>query len=69
MDLRHFADLFGGIPLFILLILYFYNKKGGNEKILFYFCSFALIVDIYLSFFYKDISVEVESVFPVFTTI
>lgn len=32
MDLRYFADLFGGIPLFILLIFYFYNKKGGHEK-------------------------------------
>ena len=55
MNLRKFADIYGGIPLFIILIIYFsFNIKSNIEKILLIFCFIALIIDIYLSFFYKN---------------
>lgn len=54
MDLRKFADTYGGIPFFIILILYFMNikKKSNIEYILLFCCIIALIIDIYLSFLY-----------------
>jgi hypothetical protein len=54
MDLRKFADTFGGIPLFVLLISYFIkNQKTLFQKFLLLSCVSALIIDVYLSFFYK----------------
>ena len=53
MDLRQFADTFGGIPLFLLLIVYFLkNNKTTFQKFLLFACIVALLIDIYLSFFY-----------------
>jgi len=56
MDLRKFADTYGGIPLFIILTIYFINLKNKNyiEYILLSFCIIALIIDIYLSFIYYN---------------
>ena len=52
MDLRKKADIYGGIPLFILLIIYFsLNLKGFVENLLLVFSVTGLVVDIYLSFF------------------
>ena len=50
MDLRKFADTYGGIPLFIILTIYFINLKNKNyiDYILLSFCIIALIIDIYL---------------------
>lgn len=54
MNLRKFADIFGGIPFFVILIIYFYcNNRTNIETILLICCIFALIIDIYLSFIYK----------------
>ena len=59
MNLRKFADIYGGIPLFITLVIYFsLNIKSNIEKTLLLFCFIALIVDIYLSFFYKNRNVN-----------
>lgn len=56
MDLRKFADTYGGIPLFIILIIYFINVKNKNyiEYILLSCCITALIIDSYLSFILID---------------
>jgi len=57
MDLRHFADTFGGIPLFLLLIVYFVkNNKTVFQKFLLFSCIVALVIDVYLSFFWNKSS-------------
>ncbi len=54
MNLRKFADIYGGIPFFIILIIYFsININSNIEKILLLSCFIALIIDIYLSFFFN----------------
>ena len=54
MNLRKIADIFGGIPLFIILIVFFANTfhRSPVHKILCILCVVALIIDVYLSFFY-----------------
>ena len=54
MNLRRIADIFGGIPLFIILIVFFAYTfhRSHIHKILCIMCVIALIIDIYLSFFY-----------------
>ena len=54
MDLRQFADTYGGVPLFILLSYYFATIKKPNylELFLFIACFTAMFVDVYLSFVY-----------------
>ena len=53
MDLRQIADIFGGIPLFVILTLYFFNnRKTVVQKFLLFSCIVALFIDIYLSFFW-----------------
>lgn len=55
MDLRKIADTYGGIPFFIILILYFSTHKKSYIEVLLLFSSIvALIIDVYLSFFYKQ---------------
>ena len=59
MDLHQFADTFGGIPLFLLLIVYFMkNNKTAFQKFLLFACIVALVVDVYLSFFWKKKSLS-----------
>ena len=55
MKLRKLFDTFGGIPLFIILSMYFYmNRKGYIEYFLLFSCILALFIDIYLSFYYDE---------------
>ena len=56
MDLRKFADTFGGIPLFTILIVYFFhnNSRTVFQRYLLVLCIMALVIDLYLSFFYNQ---------------
>lgn len=55
MNLRKFADIYGGIPLFIILIIYFSNNINSNiEVVLLLCCVIALMIDVYLSFIYNN---------------
>ena len=51
MDLRKIADIYGGIPLFLLLIFYFSQKKNKTmfEYMLYLGSSIGFIVDLILS--------------------
>tara|TARA_Y100000590_G_scaffold247874_1_gene278497 strand:- start:510 stop:728 length:219 start_codon:yes stop_codon:yes gene_type:complete len=51
MDLRKVADIYGGIPIFLLLIYYFSkkNNKTNFEYILYLSVSIGFIVDVILS--------------------
>lgn len=55
MDLRKFAHTFGGIPLFTILIVYFFHHHNRTvfQRYLLVLCIVALVIDIYLSFFYN----------------
>ena len=52
MTARQFADIFGGLPLFFILILYFLmkSKRSYVEFFLLIFCFLGFFVDLYLSF-------------------
>lgn len=52
MDLRKMSDMYIDIPLFLLLIYYFYKIKKRNrlEECLFFLIITALLVNILLSF-------------------
>ena len=54
MTTRQFADIFGGLPLFFILILYFLIKPKRTliELILLIVCFLAFFIDFYLSFIY-----------------
>lgn len=54
MDLRQCADMFGGLPLFFILILYFLMKSKRTliELMLLIVCFLAFFIDFYLSFIY-----------------
>ena len=51
MDLRKIADIYGGIPIFLLLIYYFSKKKNKTnfEYVLYLSVSIGFIVDVILS--------------------
>ncbi len=51
MDLRKIADMYFDIPIFLMLIYYFYNKnkKTSYEKILFILVCIGLFINILLS--------------------
>ena len=54
MGLRQLADIYGGIPFFIILILYFCSvRKTPIVCLLLVGSIIALLVDIYLSFVYE----------------
>lgn len=50
MNLVHYADILA-IPFFLLLSIYFYNKKRTFiENILFLFAVTGLVLDIYFTY-------------------
>jgi hypothetical protein len=54
MGLRQLADIYGGIPFFIILILYFYSvRKTPIVYLLLVGSIVALLIDVYLSFIYE----------------
>lgn len=52
-NLSNYADLLA-IPFFILLVIYFYNKKNRTniENILFLFAIVGLVLDIFFSYIF-----------------
>ena len=53
MTTRQFADIFGGLPLFFILVLYFLMKPKRTyvEFFLLICCFFGFFIDLYLSFY------------------
>lgn len=53
MTTRQFADIFGGLPLFFILVLYFLMKPKRTyvEFFLLICCFLGFFVDLYLSFY------------------
>ena len=59
MGLRQLADIYGGIPFFIILILYFCSVRK-TPIVCLLLVIIALIVDVYLSFVYEKRTTKIH---------